>query len=134
MTKRGENLELTVTTNAQELDESVENVFSLHGIDKKDARILKFTYKSPRTMPTISTVLGIPIVECYRRARKLRSLGLLNRFRVSPPGSANEARAKVFYSANPDRVRVVVVNGKSKVHIRRTRVPDGSVFQYAILF
>ncbi|TET91966.1 MAG: hypothetical protein E3J35_00430 [Methanomassiliicoccales archaeon] len=115
-------------------EETVESVFSVHGVDKNDARILGFTFNSPRSMLTISTVLGIPIAECYRRANKLMSLHLLSRMRLSELGADGKNHGKDFYFANPEMVEVVVVNGRSKVNVRRNGVPDGSVFQFGILF
>ncbi|MFQ6060574.1 MAG: hypothetical protein ACE5KV_04660 [Thermoplasmata archaeon] len=126
-------MDQTITEGESTFSESIEKIFSIHGIDKDDARILKFTYKSPRTIPTVSTVLGIPIVECYKRARKLRNLGLLNRIRLLSPNSKSESRGKMFYSANSDRVEVVIIRGRPRVHIRISEAPEGSVSQFAIV-
>lgn len=125
---------MAVSRHVPTLEESIEDSFSVHGIDKNDAKILGFTFKSPRTMLTISTVLGTPIVECYKRAGKLMSLGLLKRFRLTSVSSIPGIKEKVFYTADASRVEVVVVNGRSKVKVRRRGVPDGSVFQFAIVF
>ncbi|MFQ6128986.1 MAG: hypothetical protein ACE5QW_08815 [Thermoplasmata archaeon] len=97
----------------------LEKAYSLHGIDKLDARILGFAYESPKDMLTISTNLGIPIVECYARARKRSSLGLLMRLQISSTFIFSTRERTLFY-ANRDKVEIVIVDGTPKVKIRRT--------------
>jgi hypothetical protein len=101
------------------------------GIERNDALILKFTYKSPRTMPTMCTVLGIPVVECHRRVRKLMSLGLIKRFTVSHPVTSSDSKRKVFYAVNSEKVEIMSDDGKIRIKLKKVGVPDGSVFQYA---
>jgi len=113
--------------------ESFEDTYRLHGIDRHDARILGFTYESPMDMLTISTDLGIPISECYARARKLSSLGLLKKLKISSPSISRSRRNTLFY-ANRNKVEVVVIDGTPKVKVRRTRTPNGSIYQFSILF
>ncbi|MEE9116832.1 MAG: hypothetical protein V3U09_08050 [Thermoplasmata archaeon] len=113
--------------------ESLEDAYRLHGIDKHDARILGFVYESARDMLTISMDLGIPISECYARAKKLLSLGLLKKLRISSP-SVLGTRRKAFFYANRNMVEVVFVDGMPNVKVRRTRTPNGSVYQFSILF
>ena len=116
-----------------EPQELLEDAYRLHGIDKHDARILAFAYESPMDMLTISMNLGIPILECYKRARKLSSLGLLRRLQMYSP-SVPGSREKTLFYANRNKVEVVVIDGTPKVKVRRTRTPNGSVYQFSILF
>jgi len=116
-----------------EPQELIEDAYRLHGIDKYDARILAFAYESPMDMLTISMNLGIPILECHKRARKLSSLGLLRRLRMHSP-SVPGSREKTLFYANRNKVEVVVTDGTPKVKVRRTRTPNGSIYQFSILF
>jgi len=113
--------------------ESLEDAYRLHGIDRHDARILGMTYESPMDMLTISMNIGIPISECYARAERLSSLGLLKKLRISSP-SVLKSRKKTFFYANRNKVEVVFVDGMPKVKLRRTRIPNGSIYQFSILF
>ncbi|MFQ6127577.1 MAG: hypothetical protein ACE5QW_01545, partial [Thermoplasmata archaeon] len=109
-----------------EPQELLEKAYCIQGIDKLDARILGFTYETPKDMLTISTNLGIPIVECYTRARKLSSLGLLEKLQISSTFIFSTRKKTLFY-ANRDKVEVMVVDGMQKVKVRRARVPNGSI-------
>lgn len=111
----------------------LEDVYRLHGIDRHDARIIGMTYESPRDMLTISTNLGIPISECYVRAKKLSSLGLLKKLKMSSPFVLGSRKKTLFY-ANRNMVEVVVIDGTPRVKVRRTRTPNGSVYQFSIIF
>lgn len=113
--------------------ELLEDSYRLHGIDRHDARILGMTYESPMDMLTISMDLGIPISECHARARKLSSLGLLKKLKISSP-SISRSRRNTLFCANRNKVEVVVIDGTPKVKVRRTRTPNGSVYQFSILF
>ncbi|MEE9116635.1 MAG: helix-turn-helix domain-containing protein [Thermoplasmata archaeon] len=124
-------MQATILEEAQEDNGSVESFISPHGIDVEDAKIIRFTYKNPRSMPTICTILGIPIAECHRRIKKLTLLGLIKRFRVSSSLSTSNNRGKVFYSANTDKVEVSTVDNKTRVRLKKISVPDGSIFQFA---
>ena len=124
-------MQVTIPEEAQVDTGSVESFISPLGIDVEDAKIIRFTYNNPRSMPTICTILGIPIAECHRRIKKLMSLALIKRFRVSSSLSTSNNRGKVFYSANTDKVEVVTVDNKTRVSLKKVSIPDGSIFQFA---
>ncbi len=113
--------------------ESLEDAYRLHGIDRHDARILAFAYESPMDMLTIGMNIGIPISVCYARAERLSSLGLLKKLRISSP-SVLSTRGKTLFYANRNKVEVVFVDGMPKVKVRRARTPNGSIYQFSILF
>ncbi|MFQ6107124.1 MAG: tetratricopeptide repeat protein [Thermoplasmata archaeon] len=50
-------------------------------IDREDRRILMAVWNRAKTVSQISKQLGIPIAECYKRVKNLRSMGLLTRLR-----------------------------------------------------
>jgi len=77
-------------------------------------------------MLTISMDLGISISECYARAKKFSSLGLLKKLKISSPSISRSRRYAHFY-ANRNKVEVVVIDGMTKVKVRRTRTPNGSI-------
>ena len=112
-------MQKTSSRDKVEPQELLEEAYRLHGIDKLDARILRFAYESPRDMLTISTNLGIPIVECYARAGKLSSLDLLMRLEISSTFIFSTRERTLFY-ANRDKVEIVIVDGTPKVKVRRT--------------
>lgn len=112
--------------------ELLEDVYSLHGIDEIDARILGFTYKSPKDVLTIGTNLGIPIAECYGRVRRLSSLGLLKRLQICSIFTPSRRKRTLFY-ANRDRVEVVACGKSYKIRVRRVGPPNGTLYQFAIL-
>ncbi len=124
-------MQATILEEAQEDNGSVESFISPLGIDVDDAKIIRFTYNNPRSMPTVCSILGIPIAECHRRMKKLILLGLIRRFRVSSSLSTSNNREKVFYSANTDKVEVITVDNKTRVSLKKVSVPDGSIFQFA---
>lgn len=124
-------MQSTILEEAQEDNGSVETFIAPLGIDVDDAKIIRFTYKNPRSMPTVCSILGIPIAECHRRMKKLILLGLIRRFRVSSSLSTSNNRGKVFYSANTDKVEVITVDNKTRVSLKKASVPDGSIFQFA---
>ncbi|MCK5290405.1 MAG: MarR family transcriptional regulator [Thermoplasmata archaeon] len=124
-------MQATIPEEAQEDNGLVESYISPHGIDVEDAKIIRFTYNNPRSMPTICTILGIPIAECHRRIKKLMSLALIKRFQVSSSLSTSNSRGKVFYSANREKVEISTVDNRTRVRLKKVSVPDGSIFQFA---
>ncbi|MCJ2562582.1 MAG: hypothetical protein LN417_00650 [Candidatus Thermoplasmatota archaeon] len=89
------------------------------GIDTMDARILMFTHESPRRLLTIATILGIPLMECSGRIKRLILMNLLGSFRLSLNPSNPEKKRLIydFHYANTKRVRIVVKGNGHKVQI-----------------
>lgn len=89
------------------------------GIDTIDARILMFTYESPRRLLTIATILGIPLGECSGRIKRLILLNLLGSFRLSlnPPNPEKKRLVYDFHYANTGLVSIVVKGNRHQVRV-----------------
>ncbi|MFQ5884788.1 MAG: hypothetical protein ACE5IO_06780 [Thermoplasmata archaeon] len=97
-------------------------VRGFRGIDRTDARILMFTYESPRRLPTICTILGIPLAECHARIKRLIMINLLKSYRLTL-NSGNPGKRRTlydFYYANTRKVRIIVKGNRHKVQVSLT--------------
>ena len=89
------------------------------GIDTIDARILMFTHQSPRRLLTIATILGIPLMECSGRIKRLILMNLLGSFRLSLNPSNPEKKRLIydFHYAKTKRVSLVIKRDRHQVRV-----------------
>lgn len=112
-----------VAAHRAESDESYSTApKGFQGIDTIDARILMFTYESPRRLLTIATILGIPLMECSGRIKRLILMNLLGSFRLSlnPPNPEEKRLVYDFHYANTRLVSIVVKGNRHQVRVSLT--------------
>lgn len=83
-------------------------------LDDHALRILIALHQESLTAQEISTRYKVPIAACYRRVRRLLSLGL-----VSGAGFVTEGRRRParLYRSEVDRFQVIYGNGQMTLHL-----------------
>ena len=98
-------------------------------LDDHALRILIALHQEALTAQEISTRYKVPIAACYRRIRRLLSIGL-----VSEAGFVTEGRRRParLYRSEVERFRVVYGNGEMTLHLMlRSGVEATTVVRFA---
>jgi hypothetical protein len=105
-------------------DVSSDDPEAIH-FDLEDEKVLLCTMNQSLNIQQIRSLVGIPLVKCYKKVRMMEELGLLRRVKVEVVGTSKRKRIG-YYRTNLKKVKLYSNQGRLKLGVEFMQLIPGT--------